>query len=189
MRDDDGMEVLELADGEAWERWLEANHDTAPEAWLRVGKKGSGLTTLTVPEALDVALCFGWIDGQRRGLDEVSFLQRYCPRRARSTWSQVNVDKIAALEAAGRMRPSGWAQVEAAKADGRWAAAYEPMRTASVPDDLAAAIAADPVADAAFAQLGKADRYDVMLPVLKATAPRRREAAVRRAVERLRGGH
>src|SRR6478735_9682351 len=131
------MDVLELADGPAWEAWLEEHHASAPEAWLRIAKVGSGLELLSIADALDGALCFGWIDGQRKGLDEMSFLQRYCPRRARSTWSQVNVDKIAALEAAGRMRPSGRAQVEAAKADGRWAAAYEPMRTASVPDDLA----------------------------------------------------
>lgn len=182
------MHVLELLDGDAWEAWLEAHHDNAPEAWLRIAKKGSTLTTLTITEALDGALCFGWIDGQRRGLDEVSFLQRYCPRRARSTWSQVNVEKVAVLAAAGRMRPSGWAQVEAAKADGRWAAAYERQATATVPDDLAAAIAADPVSAAAFGALGKAARYAVMLPVLKATSPERREAAVRRAVDRLRDG-
>jgi uncharacterized protein YdeI (YjbR/CyaY-like superfamily) len=181
------MEVLELADGAAWETWLETHHATAPEAWLRIAKKGSGLAGITIGEALDGALCFGWIDGQRRGLDEVSFLQRYCPRRPRSSWSQVNVDKVAALESAGRMRPPGRAQVEAARADGRWAAAYERQATAAVPDDLAAAIGADPAAEAAFGALSRTDRYDVMLPVLKATTPERREAAVRRALERLHG--
>lgn len=182
------MDVLELPDLAAWEAWLETHHATAPEAWLRIAKKGSGLQSLTIAEALDGALCFGWIDGQRRGLDDVSYLQRYCPRRPRSTWSQVNVEKVALLEASGRMRPSGWAQVEAARADGRWAAAYERQATATVPDDLAAAIAADPVASAAFDALSRTDRYDVMLPVLKATTPERRAAVVRRAVERLRDG-
>lgn len=180
------MEVLELADGEAWEAWLEVHHATAPEAWLRIAKKGSGQGGLTIADALDAALCFGWIDGQRRGLDDVSFLQRYCPRRPRSSWSQVNVEKVAALEAAGRMRPAGRAQVEAARADGRWAAAYERQATAAVPDDLAAAIEADPAARAAFATMTRSERYDVMLPVLKATTPERRAALVR-AVQRLRG--
>jgi len=179
------MDVLELVDGEAWEAWLEEHHATAPEAWLRIAKKGSGLTLLTIGEALDGALCFGWIDGQRRGLDDVSYLQRYCPRRARSTWSQVNVDKVALLDAADRMRPAGRAQVEAARADGRWAAAYERQATAAVPDDLAAAIGADPVAQAAFEGLSRTDRYDVMLPVLRAASAERRVVAVRRAVERL----
>ena len=117
--------VLDLPDGPAWEAWLEEHHATAPEAWLRIAKKGSGLASVSIGEALDGALCFGWIDGQRRGLDDVSFLQRYCPRRARSTWSQVNVEKVARLTAQGRMRPAGQAEVDAARADGRWDAAYE----------------------------------------------------------------
>ena len=171
--------VLDLPDGPAWEAWLEEHHATAPEAWLRIAKKGSGLASLSIGEALDGALCFGWIDGQRRGLDDVSFLQRYCPRRARSTWSQVNVEKVARLTAEGRMRPAGQAEVDAARADGRWDAAYERQSTATVPDDLAAALAADPVAAAAFEALGRSERYAVMLPVLKATSPSARAQAGR----------
>ncbi|WP_036507814.1 YdeI/OmpD-associated family protein [Nocardioides sp. URHA0020] len=178
-------EVLELRDGDAWETWLAQHHDTAGEAWLRIAKKGSGLELLSISDALDGALCFGWIDGQRKGLDGVSFLQRYCPRRARSSWSQVNVGKVAALLAAGRMRPAGLAQVDAARADGRWAAAYERQRTATVPDDLRAALDADPLAGAAFHALGRTERYAVMLPVLKATTPEARALVVRRQVERL----
>ncbi|MFC7496272.1 MULTISPECIES: YdeI/OmpD-associated family protein [unclassified Nocardioides] len=181
------MDMLDFPDAAAWEAWLEAHHDATPEAWLRIARKGSGLATISISDALDGALCFGWIDGQRRSLDDVSFLQRYCPRRARSTWSQVNVEKVAALEAAGRMRPAGRAQVEAARADGRWDAAYERQATADVPADLAAALDADPVAGAAFAALGRTDRYAVMLPVLRATTEKR-EAAVRRQVEQLRNG-
>src|SRR5215217_7647733 len=98
-------EVLDLPDAAAWEVWLAEHHDTAPEVWLRIARKHSLLATLSIEDALDGALCFGWIDGQRKGLDDVSFRQRYCPRRARSTWSQVNVDKVAVLNAAGRMRP------------------------------------------------------------------------------------
>jgi uncharacterized protein YdeI (YjbR/CyaY-like superfamily) len=181
------VETLEFADGPAWEAWLSEHHDSAPEAWLRIAKKGSGLELLSISDALDGALCFGWIDGQRKGLDDASYLQRYCPRRARSTWSQVNVDKVAALTAAGRMRPAGVAQVEAARADGRWAAAYERQSTASAPDDLVAALAAEPVARAAFDALGKTERYAVMLPILRATTAVARATAVRRQVERLRG--
>ena len=180
------VEVLDFADGAAWEAWLDEHHASAAEAWLRIAKKGSGLGTLTIGEALDGALCFGWIDGQRRGLDDLSFLQRYCPRRARSSWSQVNVEKVDALLAAGRMRPAGMAQVEAARADGRWAAAYERQSTAAVPADLAAALEAEPGARAAYDALGRSEQYAVMLPVLKATTPAARERAVRRQVDRLR---
>jgi uncharacterized protein YdeI (YjbR/CyaY-like superfamily) len=179
-------DVLDLPDGPAWEAWLEEHHATAPEAWLRIAKKGSGLASVSIGEALDGALCFGWIDGQRRGLDAVSFLQRYCPRRARSSWSQVNVEKVARLTAAGRMRPAGQAEVDAARADGRWDAAYERQSTATVPDDLADALAADPVAAAAFEALGRSERYAVMLPVLKATSPSARAHQVARAVVQLR---
>jgi len=183
----DPEDVLDLPDVAAWEAWLEAHHDSAPEVWLRIAKKGSALATLSIGDALDGALCFGWIDGRRRGLDDVSFLQRYCPRRARSSWSQVNVEKVAALVAAGRMRPSGLAEVEKARADGRWDAAYERQSTAGVPDDLAAALAADPVAAATFDALGRSERYVVFLPVLKATTPTARARQVARAVQELSG--
>lgn len=179
-------DVLDLPDVVAWEAWLDAHHDTAPEVWLRIAKKGSGHGSISIGDALDGALCFGWIDGQRNGFDEVSFLQRYCPRRARSSWSQVNVEKVARLTAEGRMRPSGLAEVEAARADGRWDAAYERQSTASVPEDLAAALAADPVAAAAFEALSRSERYVVFLPVLKATTPGARAKAVARAVDGLR---
>lgn len=179
------MDVLELVDGLAWEAWLAEHHASAPEAWLRIAKKGSGLALVSISEALDGALCFGWIDGQRRGLDDASFLQRYCPRRPRSTWSQVNVDKVAALTAAGRMRPPGVAQVELAQADGRWAAAYERQSTATLPDDLRAALDADPAARAAYDVLGKSEQYAVMLPVLRTTTPAARARAIARAVEQL----
>ena len=180
------MDALELPDGAAWEAWLEEHHDSAPEVWLRIAKKGSGLPLLSISEALDGALCFGWIDGQRRRLDDVSFLQRYCPRRARSSWSQVNVDKVAALTAAGRLRPSGVAEVEAARADGRWDAAYERQRTAQVPPDLQTALDGDPAARVAFDALGRSEQYAVMLPVLKATNPAARARMVERQVGRLR---
>ena len=146
------------------------------------------LELLSISDALDGALCFGWIDGQRKGLDEMSFLQRYCPRRARSTWSQVNVDKVASLAAAGRMRPAGVAEVERARSDGRWDAAYERQSTATVPDDLLAALHDTPAARAAFDALGRTEQYAVMLPVLRATTPEARTTVIRRQVERLTQG-
>ncbi|MGN9907036.1 YdeI/OmpD-associated family protein [Phytohabitans sp. LJ34] len=177
----------EFPDAAAWEAWLADQHATSTEAWLRIGKKGKGLPLIAIADALDVALCYGWIDGQRRSLDEVSFLQRYCPRRPRSSWSQVNVAKVAALTAAGRMRPPGIAEVEKAKADGRWEAAYESQRTAEIPPDLAAALAGDPVAAAAFARLSRSDRYWIILQLLKTRTPEGRAKNVARTVERLKG--
>ena len=180
------MEVVEFPDATGWESWLEQHHATRTEAWLRIAKRNSGVESVTITEALDIALCYGWIDGRRKGLDDVSYLQRYTPRTPRSTWSQVNVAKVEALTRAGRMRPAGLAAVEAAKADGRWEAAYEAQRTATVPPDLAAALAADASAGAAFEGLGRSDRYTVILPLLKARTPEARAKALTRAIAGLR---
>ena len=117
---DDGLPQLTFASAEEWEAWLEANHAAADGVWLRIAKKGSGIASVTIAEALEVVLCFGWIDGRREALDENYFLQRYTPRRRRSNWSRINVGKVEELIAAGRMRPAGLAEVERAKADGRW---------------------------------------------------------------------
>ena len=145
-----------------FERWLRANHDREPEIWLKIHKKVSGLPTVTAPEALDVALCWGWIDSQRKGFDDRSFLQRYSPRGARSVWSQNNRASVARLIKAGRMTPHGQHHVDRAKADGRWAAAYAPMRkatAATVPADLRAAIAADPRAAETFKSLNRQNLF------------------------------
>src|SRR5215207_2674646 len=146
----------------AFKAWLKTHHDRETELWLRIYKKGSGVPTVTLAEALDVVLCWGWIDGIRKSLDEQSFLQRYTPRRARSIWSQINRDHVARLTAAGRMMPPGQRQVDAAKADGRWDAAYAPIRAAteaSIPDDLRAAIDADPRARKTFQTLGRQNLF------------------------------
>lgn len=120
----DGAEPTHIFDdGEAWQAWLAHNHETASGVWLKIAKKGSGAPGVSITEALDVALCYGWIDGQRRRLDDRYYLQRYSPRRPTSPWSQLNVEKVAALSAGGRMRPPGLAAVEAARRDGRWPAA------------------------------------------------------------------
>jgi len=146
----------------AFETWLAANHARETELWLRMYKKGSGVPSVTHAQAIDAALCWGWIDGIRKGLDEVSFLQRFTPRKARSIWSQINRDNIARLTSAGRMTPHGQRQVDAAKADGRWDAAYAPMRSATVatiPADLRASIEADPRARKTFETLGRMNLF------------------------------
>jgi uncharacterized protein YdeI (YjbR/CyaY-like superfamily) len=146
----------------AFEVWMKANHARETELWLKIHKKGSGLPTVTNAQALDVALCWGWIDGIRKSFDEQSFLQRYTPRRTRSIWSQINRDHVARLTAAGRMTPHGQRQVDAAKADGRWDAAYAPIRSANettIPEDLRAAIEANPRARNTFRTLGRLNLF------------------------------
>ena len=179
------IEVLDFADPDAWDRWLAEHGASRSAVWLKIAKKGAGPAGVTAGEAGDVAIAHGWIDGHRRGLDGSHFLQRYSPRRPGSPWSRVNVERVEALEAAGRMRSGGRAQVEAAKADGRWAAAYESQRTATVPEDLIAALEADDRARAAFEALGRSERYAVFLPLLKARTPEARARALRRALDSL----
>jgi uncharacterized protein YdeI (YjbR/CyaY-like superfamily) len=146
----------------AFEDWLRRNHARETELWLRIDKKSSGMSTITAAQALDVALCWGWIDGIRKAFDEQSFLQRYTPRRARSVWSQINREHVARLTAAGRMTAHGQRQVDIAKADGRWDAAYAPLRSATtdtIPDDLRAAIEASPRARETFRTLGRQNLF------------------------------
>jgi uncharacterized protein YdeI (YjbR/CyaY-like superfamily) len=146
----------------AFASWLAANHARETELWLKVHKKASGLPTVTYAQALEVALCWGWIDGIRKTFDERSFLQRFTPRRARSVWSQINRDHVARLTTAGRMTPHGQRHVDAAKADGRWDAAYAPIRSvteATIPDDLRACIEASPRARRMFRNLGRQNLF------------------------------
>jgi uncharacterized protein YdeI (YjbR/CyaY-like superfamily) len=146
----------------AFETWLRANHARQAEIWMRIYKKDSGTPTVTHAQALDVALCWGWIDGLRKALDDESFLQRFTPRRAKSLWSQINRDHVARLTKAGRMQPPGQQQIDAAKADGRWDAAYAPIRAATratIPDDLRAAIDANPRARKTFETLGRVNLF------------------------------
>jgi uncharacterized protein YdeI (YjbR/CyaY-like superfamily) len=166
----------------AFDAWMRAHHARETEIWLRIYKKGSGQSTVSNTQALDVALCWGWIDGIRKRFDDDSFLQRYTPRRARSIWSQVNRDNVARLTAAGRMQRAGQQQVDAAKADGRWKAAYAPMRTATaatVPDDLRAAIDADPRARKTFEMLGRQNLFALTFRTnnMKTAAGRARKIA------------
>ncbi len=146
----------------AFETWLRANHARESELWLKIHKKDSGLPSVTADEAIDAALCWGWIDGLRKGFDEQSFLQRFTPRRPKSVWSQINRDRVARLIAAGRMTPHGQRQIDAAKADGRWDAAYAPIRStneSTIPDDLRSAIEANPRALKTFQSLNRMNLF------------------------------
>ena len=148
--------------GAAFEAWLRRHHDTAPEVWLRIYKTASGVPSITLAQALDVALCWGWIDGIRKSYDEQSYLQRYTPRRPKSAWSQINREHVARLTAAGRMTPHGQRHVDAARADGRWDAAYAPIRTMTLeklPPDLREAIEASPRARRMLPGLGRANLF------------------------------
>jgi uncharacterized protein YdeI (YjbR/CyaY-like superfamily) len=183
-------EVMAFRDAAEFEAWLAEHVDHSAGVWLKMAKKGSGIASLTDDEAVDIGLCYGWISGQRKTFDELYYLQKYVPRRPRSRWSRVNVRKVEELMAAGRMRPSGLAEVEAAKADGRWDAAYESQKEATVPADLAAALAASPQAASVFESLGKTERYAVILDIVTARNPATRAAHVRGAIAALesRGG-
>lgn len=150
-------------DAKAWEAWLEENHASSTTGlWVKISKKGSAIASVTYDEAVDVALCFGWIDGQRKSHDEHHFVQRFTPRRKSSIWSKRNVEKVAALAAAGRMRPGGLAEVDAAKADGRWDKAYASSSTMVVPQDFAAALDGNKRAKNFFESLGRSKRYSFL---------------------------
>jgi uncharacterized protein YdeI (YjbR/CyaY-like superfamily) len=177
---------LVLPDVAAWRAWLDVHESTSDGVWLLLAKKGTTApTSISAVQALDEALCSGWIDGQRLGRDDTTYLQRYTPRRARSLWSARNVEHIARLTAAGRMRPPGLAEVAAARADGRWDRAYAGQATIEVPQDLTDALAAVPGAAEAFAALSRAERYSVLHQVVTAVTPRTRAARIARWTARL----
>ena len=177
-----GQSVISFATAPDCEAWFAEHSADHRGIWLKIGKTGAA-QTVTYLEALDVALCHGWIDGQKRGYDEAHWLQRFTPRGPRSKWSQINRDKAEALIEAGRMRPTGQAQVDAAKADGRWAAAYAGQKSASVPDDLADALAADPQAKAFFETLSGANRYAILYRVNDAKQAETRAARIAKFVD------
>jgi uncharacterized protein YdeI (YjbR/CyaY-like superfamily) len=179
--------ILQPAGEVDWQSWLE-EHTEATEIWLKLGKKGCPVPSIRHAQALDIALCFGWIDGQTRGFDDHFTLRRFTPRAPRSKWSQVNRDHIERLTAAGRMRPRGIAEVEAAKADGRWEAAYAPASTITVPRDLRAALDGHPPAAAFFKTLTGNDRYAFLYRLHHVTDPGRRAARIADYIERLAAG-
>jgi uncharacterized protein YdeI (YjbR/CyaY-like superfamily) len=181
---DEGTAIA-FRDSAQFEAWLDAHVDLHVGVWLKIAKIGSGIASLTDDEVVDVGLCYGWISGQRKSYDDVYYLQKYVPRRPGSRWSQVNLAKVEQLKADGRMRPSGLAEVEAAKADGRWAAAYQSQRNATVPPDLADALAASPPAAQAFEALSKTQQYAVILKLANARTATTRAAQLHKAMTTL----
>jgi len=168
-----------------WEAWLEKNHRKSQGLWVRLAKKGSGLPSVTYVEALKIALCYGWIDGQKRGESERAWLQRFLPRSAKSIWSKINRGKATALIASGRMKAAGLAAVEAAKEDGRWEAAYDSPKGARVPEDFQAALDASPRARDCFRTLDGANRYAVLFRIQTVKKAETRERKIREFVEML----
>jgi len=186
--DDSSFETRAFPTAADFDAWLAAEHDRAPGLFVKIAKKSSGIPSLTAAEAVEVALCHGWIDGRGNRVDDDWFTVRYTPRRARSVWSQKNVDTVARLVADGRMRPAGLAQVEAARADGRWDRAYAGSATITVPDDLAAALAAEPAAEEFFAGLDSTNRYAVLWRVHTAASPQTRAKRIAACVQMLAEG-
>jgi uncharacterized protein YdeI (YjbR/CyaY-like superfamily) len=178
--DDDPIELFDSP--ESWRRWLDEHHHDSPGVWLQIAKKGSGHSTVSHPDALDLAICYGWIDGLRRSLDDTFFLQRFTPRRAKSKWSQVNVAKATKLIESGQMHPAGLREIELAKADGRWDAAYPSYSTARVPDDLAAALDAEPNAREFFDRLNSVNRYAILYRLHESKRPETRAARIAKFV-------
>src|SRR3954471_21408337 len=181
------LPVMDFPDQAALEAWLERN-ESAPGVYVKLAKKGAGVPSVTYAELVESCLCFGWIDGRSNRLDDSFCLQRTPPRRARSVWSQKNVDAVEALVLAGRMRPSGLAAVDAARADGRWERAYAGSATIPVPDDLAAALAAEPAAQREFESLDGANRYAVLWRVHTAPTPATRAKRIATLVQMLAEG-
>jgi len=179
------LPIVEARDQRVWRRWLHANHDAFAGVWLKFAKKGSPAPTVTYAEALEEALCYGWIDGQVRAHDAHFYLQRFTPRRARSKWSQRNREKATRLLAEGRMRPAGLAQVEAAKADGRWEAAYPAQCEAGVPEDFQRALDRNPRAAAFFATLTGQARYAFLYRLHRVGKPAARERRIESYIELL----
>jgi uncharacterized protein YdeI (YjbR/CyaY-like superfamily) len=184
----DELPILLFAGPPELEAWLKENGGSSEGIWLKIAKKGAPEPSVTYAEALELALCFGWIDSQKRGFDETHFLQRFTPRRPRGRWSRINREKAEALIAAGRMRAAGLAEVEAAKADGRWEAAYEGQRTAEVPADLQRELDANPAAKEFFERLDSANRYAVVYRLNDAKKPETRERRLRKFLAMLERG-
>jgi len=179
------LPIIPFASREAWEAWLEEQHAVSQGVWLKIAKKGSGIESVTFAEALDVVLCYGWIDSQADKFDGDYWLQRFTPRKPRSKWSQVNREKVTKLTEAGRMKPAGLREVERAKADGRWDAAYEPQSAATVPDDLRLELEKNEGAREFFEALNSTNRYAILYRIQDAKKPETRARRIAKYVEML----
>lgn len=184
----DDLPMLPFASPDAWEGWLAEHHASASGVWLKIAKKGSGIESVSYAEALAVALCYGWIDGQKGSFDETWWLQRFTPRKPRGTWSKINRDKAERLIAAGRMQPPGLREIERARSDGRWDAAYDPQSSATVPDDLREALERNDAARAFFETLNSANRYAILYRIQDAKRPETRARRIQTFVEMLSAG-
>jgi uncharacterized protein YdeI (YjbR/CyaY-like superfamily) len=173
------LPVILFATPAAWAGWLDEHGANAKGLWVRLGKKNSGIASIDYAQALEVALCYGWIDGQKRSYDEHSWLQKFTPRGPKSMWSKINRDKALALIEAGEMRPAGLAAVDAARQDGRWDAAYDSQSNATVPEDLQAALDANTAAAAFFATLNRTNRYAILLRIHQAKRTETRAKRIR----------
>jgi uncharacterized protein YdeI (YjbR/CyaY-like superfamily) len=185
MQSKDNLPIISFESQQEWEAWLSDNYADSKGLWLKIAKKGTGITTAQYPEALESALCYGWIDGQKASFDETYWLQKFTPRRPKSGWSKINRQKAEELIASGRMQPTGMRQVELAKADGRWDAAYDSQSTIAVPDDLQRELDKNPKASAFFATLNSANRYAILYRIQTAKKPETRTARIEKFMDML----
>jgi uncharacterized protein YdeI (YjbR/CyaY-like superfamily) len=185
---DDGLRRIAFASAAEWEAWLQDNHADSEGVWIEIAKRQTGIESVHYPEVLESALCFGWIDGRREALDERHFLQRFTPRRRRSRWSRINRDTAERLIAEGRMRAGGLAEVERARDDGRWEAAYEGQRSMAVPEDLRRELDARPRAKAFFGELSSQNRYAILYRLQDARRPQTRARRLEKFVAMLEAG-
>jgi uncharacterized protein YdeI (YjbR/CyaY-like superfamily) len=185
---DDGLPQIAFPSASAWEKWLEDNHAESKGVWIKMAKKEAGIESVRYPAVLESALCFGWIDGRREALDERYFLQRFTPRRSRSKWSRINRETAERLIADARMRTAGLAEVERARADGRWEAAYHGQKSITVPDDLQRELDARPQAKAFFAELTSQNRYAILYRLQDAKKPETRARRLEKFVAMLEAG-
>ncbi len=184
----DNLPILLFETQQDWEAWLAGHHVEAGGAWLKIAKKATGANSVSYAEALESALCYGWIDGQKATFDEQYWLQKFSPRRSKSIWSKVNCDKAMALIAEGRMQPAGLRQVESAKADGRWEQAYASQSKMTVPDDLQSELDKNPAAQEFFNTLNSVNRYAILFRIQTAKKAETRSARIRKFVEMLAKG-
>ncbi len=185
MKNADTLPTLAFESQQRWESWLQENHASARGIWLKLAKKESGIPSVDYAQALESALCYGWIDGQKAALDHHYWLQKFTPRGPKSGWSKINREKADALIAAGRMQPAGLRQVELAKADGRWTAAYDSQRTISVPDDFQRELDQNPQAQAFFNTLNSVNRYAILYRIQTAKKPETRAARISKFIDML----
>lgn len=185
---DDDVPIRAFKDAAAWDAWLGKNQNTAAGIWMRIAKKASGTKSITYPEAVEIALCHGWIDGLKRPESDTAWLQRFTPRRKKSIWSEINREKALALIASGQMKPAGLAEVERAKLDGRWDAAYQSPRSATMPADFRKELDRHPKADAFFKTISKTNSYAILWRIQTAKKPETRARRIKDFIERLEKG-